>query len=266
MASVARPITALKSQPDRRKKPRREPVARPSRHAVTPPAASAVAREVQYWTRLLNITESEARRLVFETMNNPVDTLSARGPPPPAHRPSLALHTGREPRILCGGKVARSSTHGRQQTPRYWVKLLRDGEDLHHIARKMKRSASSVRASKTKASAVAAAAGRAELKAAGEYSVNPDATRSLLDRLTSRAKGEADGSREIPASGETPASELRQLIEESPGLIKISGSTCCQAVKCHGAWWRYCRAWRDLYRGDRQADGGVARRARLPAD
>ena len=32
-------------------------------------------REVQYWTRLLNITESEARRLV-ETMNKPVDTQS----------------------------------------------------------------------------------------------------------------------------------------------------------------------------------------------
>ena len=32
-------------------------------------------REVQYWTRLLNITESEARRLV-ETMNNPVNTPS----------------------------------------------------------------------------------------------------------------------------------------------------------------------------------------------
>ena len=30
-------------------------------------------REVQYWTRLLNITESEARKLI-ETMNNPVDT------------------------------------------------------------------------------------------------------------------------------------------------------------------------------------------------
>ena len=32
-------------------------------------------REVQYWTRLLNITESEARRLA-ETMNKPVDTPS----------------------------------------------------------------------------------------------------------------------------------------------------------------------------------------------
>jgi len=36
-------------------------------------------REVQYWTRLLNITESEARRLVG-TMNNPVDTPSAPKP------------------------------------------------------------------------------------------------------------------------------------------------------------------------------------------
>jgi hypothetical protein len=36
-------------------------------------------REVQYWTRLLNITESEARRLV-ETMNNPVDSPSAPEP------------------------------------------------------------------------------------------------------------------------------------------------------------------------------------------
>ena len=33
-------------------------------------------REVQYWTRLLNITESEARKLA-ETMNKPVDTRSA---------------------------------------------------------------------------------------------------------------------------------------------------------------------------------------------
>jgi len=36
-------------------------------------------REVQYWTRLLNITESEARRLV-ETMNSPVDSPSAPEP------------------------------------------------------------------------------------------------------------------------------------------------------------------------------------------
>jgi hypothetical protein len=35
-------------------------------------------REVQYWTRLLNITESEARRLA-DTKNKPVDT-----PPAPA--------------------------------------------------------------------------------------------------------------------------------------------------------------------------------------
>ena len=32
-------------------------------------------REVQYWTRLLNITESEARRLAGTT-NKPVDSLS----------------------------------------------------------------------------------------------------------------------------------------------------------------------------------------------
>ena len=32
-------------------------------------------REVQYWTRLLNITEPEARRLA-ETMNKPVNTPS----------------------------------------------------------------------------------------------------------------------------------------------------------------------------------------------
>ena len=36
-------------------------------------------REVQYWTRLLNITESEARKLI-ETMNNPVDTPSTPEP------------------------------------------------------------------------------------------------------------------------------------------------------------------------------------------
>ena len=36
-------------------------------------------REIQYWTRLLNITEPEARRLV-ETMNNPVDTPSTPEP------------------------------------------------------------------------------------------------------------------------------------------------------------------------------------------
>ncbi|MEA2876954.1 MAG: hypothetical protein QOF14_2150 [Hyphomicrobiales bacterium] len=35
-------------------------------------------REVQYWTRLLNITESEARSLA-DTKNKPVDT-----PPAPA--------------------------------------------------------------------------------------------------------------------------------------------------------------------------------------
>ena len=36
-------------------------------------------REVQYWTRLLNIKESEARRLV-QTMNKPVDTKSTPEP------------------------------------------------------------------------------------------------------------------------------------------------------------------------------------------
>jgi len=36
-------------------------------------------REVQYWTRLLNITESEARKLI-ETMNNPVHTPSKPEP------------------------------------------------------------------------------------------------------------------------------------------------------------------------------------------
>jgi hypothetical protein len=40
-------------------------------------------REVQYWTRLLNITESEARRLA-ETMNKPVNT----PPTPESVRPN----------------------------------------------------------------------------------------------------------------------------------------------------------------------------------
>jgi hypothetical protein len=38
-------------------------------------------REVQYWTRLLNITESEAQSLA-ETMNKPVDTRPPQSPYP----------------------------------------------------------------------------------------------------------------------------------------------------------------------------------------
>jgi hypothetical protein len=53
-------------------------------------------REVQYWTRLLNITESEARRLA-ETMNKPVDTLSTSESVPHTRKEkSAGLRTGAE--------------------------------------------------------------------------------------------------------------------------------------------------------------------------
>ena len=50
-------------------------------------------REVQYWTRLLNITESEARRLV-ETMNKPVNTPSRPEPEPDTRKKKAPARTG----------------------------------------------------------------------------------------------------------------------------------------------------------------------------